>query len=158
MKIIAVVSILVAGLGLLAGLALMWIGKADTYPGGVLMSPNREFAAHYYAVGGGGAAGWIYDVVSISRVDRTYVDAVRALQMRRGYAACIEWTGPRSLVVEIPYAAIVEQEFSRVVVDDAAISLEFARIPSTTFGEMTAECHGHKIEVGRPDSEWRVVK
>ena len=127
-------------------------GCSDAYPGANLESPDRRYVATFYGRGGGGAAGWSEQYLSVRKSDSEFAhveaNVVRALSQT--YELCVERTGPTRLRVvrptptsyeELPYRAKAFPE----------VDVEFVSELSND-GMLREPCAGRLMELGQPNS------
>jgi hypothetical protein len=148
LKATGVVS--VKTMGVLAGMLLLAVaigmrGGTQVFPGFRQLSPDGKYVASFYGLGGGGAAGWLFEYVSISPADGPSGSEVTVLEMNRGYEACLYWRDARHLVVTFPSSAEVLQAKTTISLDEKIyVSYESEPDSDGEFG--TETCRG---QIGR---------
>jgi len=120
--------------------------------GGELASPDGSLVAAFHALGGGGAAGWLSESVTVRRAEAPFDRSeARALWLGRAYEVCLRWESDDHLSISIPSGAIVhEQRSSLEIGHPVAISL--VRLPGR-WGRFDEGCPGVKIGLQGPTAD-----
>jgi hypothetical protein len=74
----------------------------ELYRGSRYQSPDGRYVASFYGIGGGGAAGWTVEHVSVGPVGSALEDSVSVLELNGAYEACIYWNSNNHLSIEFP--------------------------------------------------------
>ena len=137
---------------LLAACAVLACGD-EFYPGFRVPSPDGTLVASFYGLGGGGAAGWAYQYVSIQPVDEPFAFEPSALQLSHGYEVCLHWSGPHKLTVTYRKDAEVHIRRDHVLLNQA-VAVTYKVSPSS-YGKLTRACEGKRGVVGGVSDRWR---
>lgn len=143
----------VCGGAFVLAVAVGLCGRGELYPGFHHPSPDGTHTASFYGWGSGGAAGSLFEYVSIRRAGSNLESGTIVLEMNYGYDVCLFWPDAGHLVVKLPSnAGVVKQ---RTVVDlDRTIRVSFELEPSSD-GEFASDnCRGRIGRIRGVDEPW----
>lgn len=143
-------SVLILAAWMLAGTS----GEDELYPGTKIFSPDHQYVAAFFGIGGGGAAGWLYQYVAVSKASAEFDPSRYVLRMRRGYEVCLRWARDRALVVGYPEEAVIEEKRERTDADDG-VEVEYEALPSQ-HGMLAAGCVGEVARLRSAGAAWEV--
>lgn len=151
------ISTTLAGLVLAAILGRMLAGVAgegEIYPGMKLFSPDREYVAVFFGMGGGGAVGWLDQYVAVSKATDEFDPSRYLLRMRRGSQVCLRWARDRALIVGYPAEAVIEEKSDRTEAIDG-VDVEYEPLPSQN-GMLAGDCAGEVASLRGVGKDWEV--
>jgi hypothetical protein len=127
-------------------------GSEELYPGGELPSPDGQLVASFFALGGGGAAGWLFEYVSIRPSSEPPDAGLRevVLQMNYGYEVCLNWRSNQHLEVSVPEGAGIHQQKTSLTLS-RPITVSFFTVPAAS-GSIEGPCSGTKIALQSPSA------
>lgn len=104
-------------------------------------SPDKQFIATFYAMSGGGAAGWQYQYVNVRRTGATFRDAPWLAQLKNARDLRLSWLDASHLRVEYPDDARLDRRLASYK-DGRSIALEYVarRAGSNGFSDITGGC------------------
>lgn len=144
-------SVVGTAIGLAVAIGLYSSG--ELFPGFHLASPDTRYVASFYGRGGGGAAGWLFEYVSINSAGEPFEKGSTVLQMNRGYEACLYWREPRHLVVRVPSSAEIVETKTRVNLGEE-IQVSFEAEPSSDVDFVSQTCPGRIGRIRGVDQPW----
>ena len=116
-------------------------------------SPDGQHVASFFGVGGGGAAGWADERVSVRPVDSNFDESQYVFAMEYGYEVCLRWLGPNRLVIEYPAGATVRKAEETVELRDR-IHLEYESRVSAHGVFHEPGCDGRGGKLGGAHKPW----
>jgi hypothetical protein len=137
--------LLAAAIGLRPGTQLF---RGFQYP-----SPDGKYIASFYAIGGGGAAGSLFEYVSIRRPESPLDNGTTVLQMSYASDVCLQWVDSRHLVVKYPSDAQAVSTKDTVNLDDE-IHVSFQPEPSSDGEFLRDTCPGRSGRLEGVDKPW----
>ena len=109
--------------------------------GGQVSSPDGRVEAVFEARGGGGAAGWLYQYVSVGEPG----DPHDVLVLKGAPSVCLEWSGASSLEVRFGPSAELRERRSP---PEFLLPLEVVERRMATPEEVVESCAGRVVSVG----------
>jgi hypothetical protein len=94
----------------LLSLGLLFVGCSSgerLFPGVHIPSPNKKLVASFYALGGGGAAGYLDEFVEIHRPGEQRKAWKEVLQLSGAEQVCIVWPSDHELSITYPEDGLV---------------------------------------------------
>lgn len=162
----AATAIVLAATGVSAGAVLalgILIGgdprDEELYPGLRLESPNGEYVAEFFGLGGSGAAGWANQNLRVAKVGVPFdSDSQIVFRTRYGYQVCLRWLHDGGLLVQYADTATIEEQRKRIEIGSPAQSVDIGyEARESSFGKLRdTNCSGALATVGGVDSEWVV--
>lgn len=120
--------------------------------GGELASPDGSLVATFHALGGGGAAGWVSESVTMRQADTPFDRSeARALWMGRAYEVCLHWESDDHLSISIPSGAIVHEQKASLEIG-RPIAISVVRLPGR-WGQFDDGCPGAKMALEEPAAD-----
>lgn len=162
MKIATATLATIAGGSALAVLVLgIFLGgdprEEELYPGLRLESPNGEYVAEFFGLGGSGAAGWANQNLRIAEAGAEFNTGSQVVfKTRYGYQICVRWLNDGGLLVEYPDEAEIVEQLDRIEIGTRAkpVYIEYEAQPSS-YGKLTnPECSGALATIGGVDDQW----
>lgn len=164
MKIATATLVTVAGGSALAAIVLgILLGgdprEEELYPGLRLESPNGEYVAEFFGLGGGGAAGWANQNLRIAEAGAEFKPGSQVVfKTRYGYQVCLRWLNDGGLLVEYPDEAEIVEKLDRIEIGSPPkpVYIEYEPQPSS-YGKLTnPNCSGALATIGGVDDQWVV--
>ncbi len=92
-------------------------------------SPDGRLIASFYTQSGGGAAGWVYDYVSVRSADAPLDIDAPVMAMVRGQNTRLTWVDRRTLQVEHPSGATVLSSRPEIVTPFGSVGISYVPHP-----------------------------
>jgi hypothetical protein len=109
-------------------------------PGTRLYSPDGGLVASFFALAGGGAAGWAVVRLSIDQASADFDSKRFAVQFdEEAVEVCLDWVGRRRLLIQVPDEARVLESLEENM---SGVELVIERVPYVGGELQTNNCNG----------------
>ena len=125
---------------------------SEVYRGFQHGSPDGKLIASFFGLHGSGAAGWAFQFVTVRRSDQPFATEPFVLQLSNAHEVCLEWLGPRELLIIYSLDADVIERRDSIGLPEP-VTINYRVSPPVTRTEATAG--GKCGALGKVTDPWR---
>jgi hypothetical protein len=130
--------------------------KEWVFPGAHLPSPDGKLVASFYALGGGGAAGYMFEYVDVHTVGEAQRHWIQALELSGVTEVRLHWRTVRELEITYPSDPLVTVQRSRAELSiNGGIKIRISSAPGRSGRFLGAGGGGCLASIDSPSSPWK---
>ena len=133
---------------MLVAITLIQCG-GDLYRGFQHSSPSGHLVASFFGLGGGGAAGWAQQYVSVRRSGERFDSDSFVVEFTQAYEMCLDWPSDEELHIIYPKQA-------SVLLSIPSSLVRVTLLPAHSAGALRSEdCPGRLGALGPASRDWQ---